>query len=78
MCLQPAARIRSRQIAILDLNVRRARGLRARHFGVVGAIYRLPDAELMPESAKAREAGVARFRSMFDALLADPAATLPG
>jgi hypothetical protein len=31
----------------------------------------------MPESAKAREAGDARFRSMFDALLADPAATLP-
>ena len=31
----------------------------------------------MPESAKAREAGGARFRSMFDALLADPAAALP-
>jgi hypothetical protein len=31
----------------------------------------------MPGSAKAREAGDARFRSMLDALLADLAATLP-
>ena len=45
--------------------------------GPIGAICRLPDAELVPTSGQARAAGAARFNAMRDAPMADPDAPLP-
>lgn len=43
----------------------------------VGAVCRLPDASLIPDSDQHRAAGAARFKAMFEALQADPDAPLP-
>jgi hypothetical protein len=45
--------------------------------GPVGVACRLPDADLIPDADKARAAGAARFKQMFEVLQLDPDAPLP-